>query len=344
MPKWQRMSLGWSALIASCLLMLVSILANMKFAESLGATEFDKKLLMAAGVGSDLLKMAIPLAFLLFLRRKAWVPLGATVAVGAVVIAFSLMAAIGFVAGERLANYDRVTQQVAQTKRTTDKINRLERNRDWAQVTKPVSVLEAELKAKYAEPDYRAAGFCNTAKGDKQVALCRSIAELGVQITAAKALEDQDKAVDQMQADLTKNGRTYGDAQVETLAALTGSSKGWLMVMIALGVLLIEFGSTFGPTIALGLLMADTTSSLGRTVGQAFGRLPVVQGSIAPITAPDPAEVEKEVKRQQRLREGRLNAQGAANFPKPAPVRTGGGLADLLTPIPSRTVAKSEVA
>jgi hypothetical protein len=340
MPRWQLICLGVVALGAWAVFELVSIVANMRFAGTLGSSENEKEILKAVGVAADIVKAMIPIAALYFLRSRMWLALSATVVLGVTVFTFSILAAVGFMAKERMWAYHQAATDKSNTDTARKNVARLEREREWAPVVKPLRVLEAERANHRSDPLWAASKYCTQPTTTGQSSLCAVLRKLDLDIETAAAIKEQDAKIAAEQSKVEK-GRSYGDAQIETLASIGGTERLWLIGLIVLGVLLIELGSGLGLTVALGLLTTPG-SAVGRVVHEALGR-------VIP-SAPSVDAVAKAIRDQHRGSQATLEAQmrarpkAAANFKSPVAPVSGGGLADLLTPIDMPKRVRGRVA
>jgi hypothetical protein len=87
--------------LAAGLFVLVSMAANLKFGLSLASTPFDRIIYGALSLAADLMKVALPLVAILLWRKQYRILAAVAVLLCAVVICYSLAAAIGFAASTR---------------------------------------------------------------------------------------------------------------------------------------------------------------------------------------------------------------------------------------------------
>jgi hypothetical protein len=266
MPRWQRYGLGGLTLLAWVALIGVSIAANIKFAWGLGEGPFEQFVLSFGSVASDVFKAACPVALIYYWARRHWSRTAATAALGMVALTFSVVAAFGFMSGERYRAYHDAQKQYVATKAMQKDVERATAARDWSPVTKPLRVLEAEKRAAEFDLRYRTTKNCTTASGPLEQ-WCREYRALDVAIENAKSATEAEGVVAEKRQTLATKGRTYGDAQIEQLSAMTGmSGETVLKGMVILAVLLIELGSAFGLTVALGLLVPEVMDKIKLTV------------------------------------------------------------------------------
>jgi len=274
MSRWMRITLGIVAFIAWAILEAVAISANMRFAWSLGTTDLDRYILAAGGLASDLLKALIPLAILFFIAQRNWLGVAAGSAVGAVAIVFSTVAAIGFISTERSASYYSQVDKVKETRRQEAEIDRELTRRDWLPTHKPVSVLKVEQQALEMDARFKASKGCTAAMTSAIEIWCRTYREGMVKLASAEEAAKADARVEQVRSEIKTHGRTHGDAHIEWIAGVTGlKEKTVLFSLIGLSVLLIELGSVFGLTVALGLLVSEGNNTrIGNVIRVALGR------------------------------------------------------------------------
>lgn len=266
MARWQRWALGLATLVAWAILMGVSLAANFKFAWNLGSTEFDKQILGAGSIASDIFKAAAPIALLWMWSKRNWPGIAAVASIGLTATIFSLMAATGFMAGERFHAFYSARSAHEATKAKRAEIAKAETNRDWLPTHKPLSVLEAEMEMHKTSPGWASSKGCTAQKGPGHFELCKKVGETNVAIAAAKEAAKADATIALARNDIATKGRDYDDPLFEVLQRWTGvPQETLLIVVVALGVLLIELGSGLGLTFALGLLVPDTTK-LGRVL------------------------------------------------------------------------------
>lgn len=266
MSKWQRVGLGIVVFAAWATIMVVSLAANAKFAWGLGSSEFERWVLVAASGASDVFKAVAPVAFLWMCSKRNWAGAVAAFLVGAVTTIFSLVAATGFMAGERYHAYYAAKAAHEATVATRKEIEATATNRAWLPTHKPLSVLEAELAMHKSSPAFAASAGCTRQKGPAHFEVCKLIGETNVAIAAAKEAAKADAKIAERRGELMTKGRDYDDPLYDVLNRWTGIGHDKLLIIvIALGVLLIELGSGLGLTFALGLLAPDT-SKLGRVL------------------------------------------------------------------------------
>lgn len=268
MSKWQRYTLGVGALIAWLILIGVSLTANYRFAYSLGSTELDRYIIGAGSIASDLFKAAAPVALLWCLSRtpRMWTAAAAVLILGVVATVYSIAAATGFAAGNRYHAFEEANAKVRATKDLEKDIDRNTARRDWLPAQQPVPVIEAEIARLKIDPGWVNSVYCTAPKGPAHVSLCRQIAEKDIALAAAKAGDEADKQIKADREKLAKEGRTVGDPQIEAWSKMTGiDPQTVLRALIVLTVALIELGSGLGLTVALALLIPETTA-LGRAL------------------------------------------------------------------------------
>jgi len=298
----QRHALGGAAFLAWTIVICVSLSANMTFAITLGRTPFEQDVLAGAGVASDLLKALSPLALLYFVFHRRWWPSFAAGTLFAVTMSFSLIASLGFVSGERMSQFDRGLSEITKAKEQRAMADDIVAKNGWAldYAKVPSSVAAARLDAAKSDSRWLASNGCTKATSNAMELWCRDARQLPVALTASKAREEWDAKAEALREKAGSVERTEPDYQIAALSRATGvDQKTVMLALILLTVLLIESGSAFGLSIALGLWTgsAKETGGVGALVDRSFrvvtGRkaAPEAVVSIKPtsarITAPE---------------------------------------------------------
>lgn len=282
MSKTQRIVVGLAALLAWAMLIGVSLTANARFGWSLGSSDLERILLAAGSVASDLLKAGAPIAFLWFVAQKRKWPATAAAMIGIVTFAFSLIAATGFVAGERFAAYDKARIEAEAYQNSKAELDRAKAKRDWGPVARPASVVRAEIVALEGDRVFQVTARCTKTPGGDLEQWCRNYRRLGVELATAEEAEKAEAKVATASERTAKAHRTSGDYQVGFLSSLTGAKDGTILIGLTfLMVALIEIGASFGLTVALSLLYAPE-SKMGKV-------LSIVRPG--KVTAPDPTKL-----------------------------------------------------
>lgn len=329
MAPWQRYTIGTGAMLAWLVLLGVSLTANYKFGHSLGSTPLEQEIIGFASVASDIFKSCAIVILLWLLSRKSYAAASAIVVLGGVAMIYSLVAATGFMAGERYHRYHELTDKREATKQKRELIERMQNNRDWLPTHKPLAVLEAERAGLVGQNVYRASNYCTATRTPDQEKFCRTLRELDVAIAAAKEATKQDQVIAVEREHLQKEGRSYGDAQVEFWASRLGLPEATVLwSLVALSVLLIELGSMLGFTVAMGLLAPERMAPVIGVV------VPSMRPQAPPKVVPKPEDVA--VLRTPRR---------AASFSEPAADKPEvGGLRSKIRPVASSDEAPARVA
>lgn len=305
LPAWQRKSIGAAVLIAALALLVVSVLCNATFAASLGQSDFERRVLVAASIASDVFKAAAPAIVLWLVYMRAGVAATFAGILGIIAICFSVVASFGFLAKERYRAFDTAEAAYAATVDAKDDIERLKTRAAWAATDQPASVLEAKQMAMMADSRFRATAECTDARGRNED-WCREYRELGVQVVAAAEREKAEAVIAEKRAFISSDGRQRGDTHAEFFAKATGLPKSWVVgIFVILGVALIEFGSTMGITVALAVLGG-------------VDRNPIADAAKAVQSAADPS------KPPEPVHEQRAATVHVVPKPKPPPPRRGG--------------------
>ncbi|MGE0698027.1 MAG: hypothetical protein AB7O57_02930 [Hyphomicrobiaceae bacterium] len=256
MSTWQRIALGIVIGAAALVLVLVSISANVKFAMSWADDGQHKLILAGASVAADIFKAGALAIVLYLIAKRAWASALSIAVLGLVALAFSLVSATGFVAGDRYRHFYEATSARNNTIEDRQLLQAATIKRDWMQQVRPISVIEADIAAQHADPSWSATKGCTAGViPGRREELCRRVGQLSVEMAAAKEAISADKKIEAARTEIRKHGREYGDPLVETIRAFIAIDERTILLgLIVLAVLLIEVGSALGPTVALALL------------------------------------------------------------------------------------------
>lgn len=266
MHKYQRYGLGIAGLCAWGLLFIVSLFANFDFSQSLGSSPFERAVLGAAAIASDIFKAIAPVAFLwlAFTAKQAW-PSFSVAVIGSIAALFSLLAAIGFVSGQRMGSYDSAVFDQSRADMLRKQAARTERKANWVPKARPVFVVEAEIQAAKLHRHFRISREC-TRPGRISGAHCEKYRGLLVELGSAKAAAQLDNKLTGQENALLSNGAPKRDYMAEVLASWLGvDQKTVVLFSIAIAVALIEAGAGLGLAIGLTLL-TPPDSTLGKAL------------------------------------------------------------------------------
>jgi hypothetical protein len=285
MPYWLKTGIGLVALISWVVLMGVSLAANATFAATLGSTDSEKTILAWAAVASDLFKSISPIAFLYFVSQRRWWPVLATACIFIITGMFSLIAATGFVSSERFGAYDRQASEMRRSERAAARVKKAEDDVKWIPDGGRVSsaIIASQLEGLQNDKIFLATDGCkasSTARANEK--WCRDYRQLSTSLVAAQQREKTENMVTELNSVRDKTTRQSEDYQVEVITRIlstfgTFDARTVLVALTAMTVLLIEFGSAFGLTVAVNLLIPERLRS---DLLRANGRVP-----LAPVSS-----------------------------------------------------------
>ena len=291
--NWKT-ALGLVAFLGWLVLLAVSLSANGTFAYSIGTARWERVVLAGGAVASDMLKALCPLAFLYCLAQRRWWPAITAAAVGVVTLIFSIFSSVGFVSGERWGKFDAGAAEIRQAHEARDAANQIEAQAVWLPGEKlPISVIEAQISAKTADRAFAVTKGCSLIPAGPIEQWCREFRQLGVDLSAAKARELAEFRASVARTIASKIVRQEADYQVAAIVRATGAYPHVVLLgLVGLTVALIEIGSCFGLTLALGLLKPDSAPfrAFQKIEPAAIATPETPQGATAKITGQKVAE------------------------------------------------------
>lgn len=265
MPRIQRLFLGCAVLFAWGLVALVSGAANWTYAHSLGASLFEKNIMGGAAVASDIFKSVAFVAVLWFIATRHYWASFLTTVLAAIAVVFSVLAAIGFVSGERMGTFDRAQQETRKEQTRIDNITRLKSKANWVPSARPAQVVRADIQAAELHPHFRWSRKCKR-PGKTTGPHCAKYRQLLVELASAQASASLEAKLDAKTQDYLDAPTVKRDYASMVIATLTGwANRDVVIASIFVMVALIETGAAFGLTIGLALL-APPETSLGKAV------------------------------------------------------------------------------
>lgn len=318
MTPTHRKALGGAALVAWAIVLGVSVVANVTFAQGLAQNEFQGYVMGAGAFASDLLKGAAPVALIWFLHKRRLWPAFCSLFVGLITAAFSLVAAIGFASNERLGSFDRATGQAQQAAAVQEDVKYLRQQRGFVPQHRPLAIVQAELAGMTAHKEWRWSDGCQAVKGRQTEAFCQKVAALRVEEAAAQSAGDVQAKLEAKGQRLAGIDNRTGDYQATSIGRILGVDPSWVPIgFVVLFVLMVEGGAGLGLTVALGLL-TDPDSELGKALRGA------VPGSSAKPTPVEKVAQLHPASRSQPPDQGSSEMQpDGPPDPRPGPPRRG---------------------
>ncbi len=265
-----RYVIGGLVLLAWLAFMGVSGVSNVSLATSWASSPREYWALFAGALAADAMKALMPVAVLVCVARRAWVPMLAAGMLFLVCQSFAGWAALSFASQARTAFGD--TQKAAADDRLKleDKRARTKADLDWLPGARAVAVVEAELTRQEAEPRYSGSAGCTAPRSTYDTKFCRGVFGLRQEIETAKSRAILTGRLDELDARLAGMATVSGDTQLAAMQDLTGAAPARLIaIMSVLVAIMVELGSALGLTVATALLAADRRAPAREAPGAA---------------------------------------------------------------------------
>lgn len=260
MSKGIRYLLALMAILAWAACMAASMTANVKFGLMVaGNEEWNPWVLGGATAASDVFKAITPIAGLYFLFRRWWWPAAAAALVLVVTVTYSTIAAIGFASVTRAHYNDERTGVAIRSTGTKADLEDLRNKRSFLPRSRPVGTIENDIARVKLEKTWTATGGCRDVEAWSRK-FCSRVLELQSELASAKEAQTVAGEIAALEAKFERGGGYVSDPdpQAKQLAKLTGMDRedvktGLVLLMAAL----LEFGSSFGLTLALALFRPE---------------------------------------------------------------------------------------
>lgn len=256
-----RYTLGPFGFLAALCLLGVSAAMNFRFGVTLGKTPEDGQIYGWASVASDVFKAITPFFFFAAWRSRAWAVAFAAALVWIVTTGYALTGALGHSLLNRMETTSKRTlaAEVHGDLRTDKK--RFEEQLKWIPAaTKPADTVKAEIEAHKAKGLllWNYSSECTQPEGAGQRKFCAEYSKLNAEFSSAKTAADLNTKIDDISRKLsgTKiDAMGESDPQAGTIAKvlrvdLSSVQFGFALLIVAL----LEFGSGFGPYVALSYM------------------------------------------------------------------------------------------
>lgn len=258
------------------LLIVASMSMNASYYFGEGRTQLEGAVFAAVSVGADGLKTLLPLQSVVFWRERKWVRLTAAVLLETVLLAGSLMAALGYAAENRdftaLTRDDR-RHAVEAVRR---EVARIEAELARLAGGRPAAVIEQEQRRQRLDVLWTRTRECREATAATSRSFCQAYVALAAEREAALSRAALQTRLDALKSDLARRvaaGAETGGRLLERLVArLLGASvetvhDRWLVGFA----LLVELGSAFGPVMLAPI--PATPSGEAATAERWIGRM-----------------------------------------------------------------------
>lgn len=276
-----RQTLGVMALVAVTIVILVSMMFNVRFADALaGDLQIDKAMLRAAVISTDVLKGILPLALVWCYTHKKWQGMLASALLLVIVSAYSVTAALGYSSYKRFAFHDGQEVSASNARDTRADLDRFRAELANLPPHRTMGEVEADLIKMHANYRWNKSNFCNRPRGPNDRRYCQEYRKLKAEFAVAQRKLHLEEKIDANQPKLAGVKNITGDAQVKLfMHYFGGDPQGWVAKFSVLLAAVVEFVSTFGFTAVL--FFAFPQSRVAKVVGIT---------KPAPVIAPDPAK------------------------------------------------------
>lgn len=249
-----KVAIVFMCLIASSLLMLVSVAMNWRFGLTLGRTELDSQIYGLASIGADCLKAFSPFLIAWGWRNKHYIGSFFATIILFVTMSYSITSSVGFaslnraeIVGERQSNHERhkaLKDEKATLLKTSQNLG----------ATMPVNEIKSRLRALEQNKRWSSSQKCTNSTVRASREFCNKYFLLEGDLGRAKEKQKIDLRLSELNKELKASPRVLNNAdpQAKELSNLTGAKievvKTSLIVLVAM---LVELGSTFGFYISL---------------------------------------------------------------------------------------------
>jgi hypothetical protein len=241
-------------LIASSLLMLVSVAMNWRFGLTLGRTELDSHIYGLASIGADCLKAFSPFLIAWGWRNKHYIGSGFASVILLVTVCYSITSSVGFaslnraeIVGKRqvtLEKYNALKKEKASLLKTSNNLG----------ATLPVNEVKSRLRALEQNKRWSSSQKCTNSTVKASREFCKNYFSLEADLGRAREKQEIKTRLSEIKRDLKTSPSILEntDPQALELSNLTGAKievvKTSLIILVAM---LVELGSTFGFYISL---------------------------------------------------------------------------------------------
>lgn len=241
-------------LIASTLLMLVSIAMNWRFGLTLGNTNIDSQIYGLASIGADCLKAFSPFLIAWGFRNKHYIGGLCAIVILLVTITYSVTSSVGFaslnraeIIGERQYSKDKYTSL------NKEKNDLVAKSKKMGHVL-PLNEIKSHLRGLEQNKRWLSSKKCTNSTVNASREFCKQYFSLEANLGRSKEKQKIEKRLFEIKSQLVSSPTVLenSDPQAKELSNLTGAKievvRTSLIILVAL---LVELGSTFGFFISL---------------------------------------------------------------------------------------------
>lgn len=251
----QRWILGSLGLLASVVLVLVSLSMNYSFGLTLGRTPEQGLIYAYASAAADIFKVLSPFFIAAAWRQRSWTWFGACALIWVITTSYGTVSATGHAALNRA---DMSGQRVVQADSYKDTRAALKRAQDdlaWIPKHRPADTAQADMEGLKASRLWSLSSECADPNGKSQREHCQTYFGLKGEIENAKKAD----LIEARIAEYTKKMEgaqgaavSEADPQASMIAKLTRQDLSTVGIgLVILVILLLEVGSGLGPYVSI---------------------------------------------------------------------------------------------
>lgn len=237
-------------------LIIVSLVMNFRFGQSLGRTEMDGLVYGLASACADGFKVVLPFAIMSAWHGKRRIAAGAAAALWLVFTAYSMTSSLGHSSVNRAETAGERRHQIADYKDLRRQIELKLKEREALPSFRPIATLEADIKSRSRDYRYERSQGCNQIER-MDVTYCEGVAKLEAERGIARRAGEIEKDIERMRAELSASGSSakseQSDAQTAMIREVTGVAEHYVRLALTVLVsIMIELGSGLGLYVVLG--------------------------------------------------------------------------------------------
>lgn len=237
-------------------LVLVSVMMNFRFGQSLGSTPVDGLVYGLASVCADGFKVVLPFAIAQAWQAGRPLAVGVGAALWVAFTGYSMTSSLGHTATNRAEVSGGRGQVIASYQDLRQALETRQRERAGLVVTRPAASIAAEIGGWQLKPAWRASQGCQEATTRELRVWCEALLRLrSEQAVAERAarLDQEIAALIERSAALPAGAQGSADPQVALIRDLTGLDADRVRLALTIMVsLIVELGSGLGVFVLIG--------------------------------------------------------------------------------------------
>lgn len=251
----QRWALGSLGLLASLVLVVVSISMNYQFGLTLGRTPQQGLIYAYASAAADIFKVLSPFFIAAAWRARSWTWFGACALIWVITTSYGTVSATGHAALNRADMSGQRVVQADSYKDTRAALKRAQDDLSWIPKHRPADAAQADMEGLKASRLWSLSSECSDPNGKAQRELCQQYFMLKGEVENAKKADlieariaEYSKKMDGAQGAAISEA----DPQASMIAKLTRQDLSTVGVgLVILVILLLEVGSGLGPYVSI---------------------------------------------------------------------------------------------